>query len=260
MITAEPLLTVLHLGVFVFKFLALSAAALIAVPALAAPNLVVNGGFENTPLGVQQQYVGTQLPGWTLDTSIYKYEDVYDANAATNYTNSYDGGGGPGSDDRRPAASFAGLSPSGGNFLGIDGDPQYGSPLSQTITGLTAGKKYVVKFDWAATQLRNRQGSTTNQWLVSLGGTTQATPVVSVASQAFQGWYSQSFTYTAAAASEVLKFVANGTPAGLPPYALLDGVSLTAAVPEAATWVMMIAGFGLVGFATRRRRTGAVAA
>ena len=237
-------------------FRSLLAVALVtaALPAAAAaPNLVVNGGFENAPLGTEHQYTGTQLPGWTTSTSIYKYSDVYDANASTTYTTSYDGGG-YGSDDRRLPASFAGVSPSGGNFFGVDGDATYGSPLSQTISGLTIGKQYAVTFDWAATQLRNRSGATTNQFLVSLGSDTQATPVVDVASQGFDGWYKASFTYTATAGSEVLKFVANGTPSGLPPFALLDGVSLTA-VPEPATWALMLGGLGVVGVAARRRRS-----
>jgi hypothetical protein len=36
-------------------------------------------------------------------------------------------------------------------------------------------------------------------------------------------------------------------------------VSFSAGVPEPASWAMMIAGFGLVGAAARRRRTVAVA-
>lgn len=37
------------------------------------------------------------------------------------------------------------------------------------------------------------------------------------------------------------------------------GTGTFAAVPEPATWAMLISGFGLVGFAARRRRTAAVA-
>jgi len=37
-------------------------------------------------------------------------------------------------------------------------------------------------------------------------------------------------------------------------YALLDRGTLPPGIPEPATWGMMIAGFGLVGFAARRRR------
>ena len=237
-----------------FSSLALATALLTAAGGAGAVNLVSNGGFDNAPLGVEHQYVGTQLPGWTIDPSIYRYVNVYDANAATTYTTSYDGGGGPGSDDRRLAASFGGLSPSGGNFLGLDGDSQYGSPVSQTINGLVVGKSYALTFNWAGTQLRNRTGPTTEQFIVSLGSQTFSTPVINVASQGFTGWYTQTFTYTATAADEVLKFVANGTPSGLPPFALLDGVSL-AAVPEPAAWALMVAGFGLVGVAARRRTT-----
>jgi hypothetical protein len=40
----------------------------------------------------------------------------------------------------------------------------------------------------------------------------------------------------------------------MPPTAFLDGVSLTAAVPEPATWGMMIIGLGAMGVAARRRR------
>ena len=63
-----------------------------------------------------------------------------------------------------------------------------------------------------------------------------------------------------AAVSDTLTFLAKGTPAGGPPFTLLDGVSLTAAVPEAAPWAMMIAGFGLVGTAARRHRSTTIAA
>ena len=38
-----------------------------------------------------------------------------------------------------------------------------------------------------------------------------------------------------------------------------DNVSFTAAVPEPATWAMMIMGFGMVGFAARRRRSSSTA-
>lgn len=40
--------------------------------------------------------------------------------------------------------------------------------------------------------------------------------------------------------------------------AFIDKVSLTAAVPEPATWAMMIGGFGMLGFAARRRTHSSV--
>lgn len=94
---------------------------------------------------------------------------------------------------------------------------------------------------------------------MTFGGTTQSTAQVFVADQGFSGWFSEAFDFTATSATETLSFLARGGPAGLPPYALLDGVSLTA-VPEPATWGLMIAGFAMVGAAARRRRTNTVAA
>ncbi|QXQ08678.1 PEPxxWA-CTERM sorting domain-containing protein [Sphingosinicellaceae bacterium] len=66
-------------------------------------------------------------------------------------------------------------------------------------------------------------------------------------------------TFTASAVSQVLSFLAVGTPNGAPPISFLDGVSLTAAVPEPATWGLMLVGFGAVGI-TARRRSNVVAA
>jgi hypothetical protein len=47
----------------------------------------------------------------------------------------------------------------------------------------------------------------------------------------------------------------------VPPFALLDGVSFTAAaVPEPATWGMMLIGFAAIGIGARRNRRTAVVA
>ena len=63
----------------------------------------------------------------------------------------------------------------------------------------------------------------------------------------------------AAASCQLLSFLAVGTPANnLPPFALLDGVSLTGA-PEPSTWAMMLVGFGGLGYAALRRRRKALA-
>ena len=39
---------------------------------------------------------------------------------------------------------------------------------------------------------------------------------------------------------------------------LLGGLSLSQAVPEPATWAMMLIGFGAIGFASRRRKSAAL--
>ena len=52
--------------------------------------------------------------------------------------------------------------------------------------------------------------------------------------------------------SDSLRFAATGTSDSY--GGSLDAVSLTAAVPEASTWAMMILGFFGVGFMAYRRR------
>ena len=156
-------------------------------------------------------------------------------------------------------SNFNSLSPNGGNFMGLDGDPAANGPLDQTIGGLTMGQTYELSFYWAGGELSNRTGYTSIQLTGSLGGDPFATtPYLNTATGAnpgsFSGWMLENFTFTANASSELLSFLAVGTPAAnLPPFALLDGVSLTA-VPEPSTWAMMLVGFGGLGYAAYRRR------
>jgi hypothetical protein len=64
-------------------------------------------------------------------------------------------------------------------------------------------------------------------------------------------------TFTASSTSQILSFLAVGTPTGLPPVSLLDGVSLVdstvPAVPEPSSWAMLLAGVGAMGFMLRKR-------
>lgn len=73
----------------------------------------------------------------------------------------------------------------------------------------------------------------------------------------FSGWVP--FTYTAATAGsyELQLGVANFGDSSLSSVAVLDDVSITgeAAVPEPASWAMMVMGFGLAGAILRGRRT-----
>jgi hypothetical protein len=64
-------------------------------------------------------------------------------------------------------------------------------------------------------------------------------------------WELVKMSFTASGSSEVLNFFTLGT--GSPPIALLADVSLIA-VPEPATWAMLMVGFVAVGGAARRAR------
>jgi len=63
----------------------------------------------------------------------------------------------------------------------------------------------------------------------------------------------ESFSYIATSSTEVLSFLAVGTPSGVPPFALLDGVSLNAnTVPEPESYTLL--GIGLLGILSVRRQ------
>jgi len=76
------------------------------------------------------------------------------------------------------------------------------------------------------------------------------------------GWEKQPMTFTATAASDVLQFLAYGTPSGAPPISFLAGVSLQpSSVPEPATLSLMgvgLVGLGAAGHYRHSRRIGRV--
>jgi PEP-CTERM motif len=217
-----------------------------------AANLVTNGSFS-TNTGNGELGFNTSATGWSVPNGSYNF--LYtSAAAAETGANGQDGlvplwGPANGSNNG------LGNSPDGGAFVALDTDFGQGA-LSQTIGGLTIGQKYTVSFDWGAAQQYNFFGSTTESLAVSLGSQTIDTSTVINPSKGFSGWYATSMTFTANATSESLAFLAQGP--GAPPFALLDGVSMTAAVPEPATWAMFLVGFGGIGFMLRNRRKGAV--
>ena len=227
-----------------------------------AANLVSNGGFEIVSNGLGQPDFNTTLSNWKSSDSQGNPYYNFVLNGATADTAGASGvyGGltlwGPGNG----VANGLGPSPDGGNFVAADGAFITG-PLTQTLTGLTSGKTYVVNFYWGAAQQTNFTGPQTEWWEVSLGGgPSQFTSIYANPTAGFSGWFTEHMSFKADGSTQVLSFLAHGTPNGVPPFSLLDGVSVNGGVPEASTWAMMIAGFGLVGAAARRRRQVTVAA
>lgn len=157
------------------------------------------------------------------------------------------------------------VSNQGGNYIASDADRGFGFTVNQTITGLQIGKTYKVSFEWAAAQQRYFLGDTTESWEVYLSDSSNAqivnfqTATLNNPEKGFQAWRDEAFSFTATETSHVLTLFANGGPGGLPPFSLLDNV-VVYDVPEPSTWAMLIAGFGLVGVAARRRRMAALAA
>jgi hypothetical protein len=195
----------------------------------------------------------TDVTGWTSGTNATPfYNFVFGPGAAdttgalTKYNNQLTLWG----SNNGGTVTLPSSSPSGGNYIAADGAFEVG-PLSQQLSGLTIGASYDLNFSWAAGQQSGYDGDTTDRFQVSLGAQTFSTPIVNVPSHGFVNWMSQTFRFTADSETPLLSFLSVGTPTGLPPFALLDGVSLQA-VPEPSSCLVGALMFG--GLALRRQR------
>ena len=218
-----------------------------ASPAQANGLILLNGSFGNIGTATSSFSINnpTALPNWTAFPSGDKILDCLVVSTdVTNLCGPTAFGGG---------MKFwvnPGPSPDGGNFIAIDGDSDYATPIYQMLSGLIVGMKYNVTFYQAAAQQYGFSGATTEQWLVALGSNYQLSTLMHTASHGDVGWMKQAMTFTATATSQALAFLAVGTPNGQPPFVLLDGVTFTEA-PEPQTYALM--GSGLLTFAIARR-------
>ncbi len=242
-----------------------------AAQATAVTQLATNGSFEASSYTVNHEFstrAGTPtvgnppttqgVTGWT-GTGFTLYF-IAGTQAATPAVTEF-------GDNQNYLRTNVALSPDGGNFIAMDGDSLSGTggdgttpggTVSQTIAGLTVGGQYNVSFDWAGAQLQNRTGATTERVGVQFGSAVQTTTVVNNVSGGFTGWMQQTFRFIATSTSQLLTFISYGTPSGLPPLVLLDGVSVVAvaptAVPEPASLAAMVAGLVGLSVLARRRR------
>lgn len=212
-------------------------AAALSVPARATP-IVTNGSFEQSSNGLGYLSSSNTLTGWTVN-STYSF-----LVAGSNSTQLGDGGYG-----NTTLWVGPGASPDGGDFIASDGAFQTGS-ITQTLTGLTVGTVYQIFFYQAAGQQSGFTGATTEWWTVGFGNQSQNSTVMDDASESEVGWMTQSLNFEATSTTEVLSFLAGGTPDGEPPFSLLDGVSATA-IPEPASLATMMG--SLLGLIALRR-------
>jgi hypothetical protein len=232
-------------------------AAVIASVAVAAFTLsahadpiIVNGSFSTTTNGYGEigDNANTNVTGWTTNG----YNFVFNTSNATTGVNGSAGSvalwtPGNGSNNGFTA------SPNGGNFLALDGAFEVGA-VSQNVTGLTVGDQETITFYYAGAQQDGFTGATTEGLTVSFGNDSDPLTTLDNVSHGFTGWQEASVTFTASSTSEVLSFLANGTPNGEPPMTLLDGVSISQSpVPEPGTLTLLGTGILGLGGMVRRR-------
>lgn len=245
-------------------------------------NLVQNGSFETTTATNSYQVNNSNLSGWQITNATgggYTFL-TFPGQAPTNVGAGAEWGTfglwNPGGN------SIPATSPDGGKFIVSDAAFR-NSSIYQTINGLTVGQVYRLSFWQAAGQQVGFTGATKEQWRVSLGGSITyvnsltlangntatasqlSTNAIGIAtggdvrfstmmdnpSQGFQNWQQQQMLFTATATSQLLSFLAIGSPTGQPPFSLLDGVSLVA-VPEPETIGILLFGLLVIAFGQKR--------
>lgn len=191
--------------------------ALVGV-ANAAPNLVVNGGFESPVISPPYALFVTPT-SWTGqgDLVVQGYADAVSSG-------------------------------DGNQWLDLNPGTEAGTGMSQDIT-LTAGTQYKFSFLYDG-----GGGGSTTQIAYSLGSLLSG-KVLTGSMDVYDGtpWrtFSTNFTPTISG-TETLNFMPNGAYSG----GFIDAVQISqvSAVPEPSTYAMMLAGLGLLGFAQRRRK------
>jgi len=148
--------------------------------------------------------------------------------------------------------------PSAGNFNFFNSVPDgvtvaysNGGPISQTLVATAiAGRTYTLTTQFGVRNDLGNPGSI----LLSVGsGSVFATGVAPSSGN----WspFTASYTATAADAGGAITITLN-SPGGQGSF---DAVSLATNVPEPATWALLVIGFGMVGFAARRRQSAVLA-
>lgn len=226
------------------KLLVLAAAVAAAVPATAA-NLVVNGDFSAGNSGFTSTYTyAPSSPTAGLPEGVY----LVDTNAANVHPSWY---------------SFGDHTTGSGQYLIVNGATstvagEGRTAWQQTVAG-SANTKYF--FEAFAANICCNSSLTgpiapSNLTFTVDDGTTETVLSTFMTNPAKPGqWVGLSSSYTSTLGGPLtLRIVNSNLAASGNDFAVDDiNFSTSTTVPEAATWTMLVAGFGLVGAATRRR-------
>ena len=215
---------------------ALAASGVLAISSVASAATIASASFEVPVLGPDaasygpdhnfysnpDQYVSPNVPGFTFDG--------YSGIISNSYVNAL-----PVAPDGTQAA-----------FIQFYVTPPSGS-IGWTVNGFNPGALYTLSFYAAGSAL---DGVGVNPFDITFVGATTAdttsfTPLAGL-------YQYNSLSFTATAASVTIGFIGTGTSGNL--VTGLDDLLITSAVPEPATWAMMLLGFGGIGFMLRNRR------
>lgn len=247
--------------------LSIAAALVAATPALAVTNVIKNGSFETSTIGGSQFGNPPVLANWARSNRPASFQGI-----VIGYNNnfSYANGGAFGENvfaDNSVSQSPDAVGSRAGYFVS---DVATNETLSQ-LTYLSVGN-YRVGFSRFLTQngINNVQNASL---AVTILGTPVTTTNITNASAA-RTWVHQSTVANISLAgfyNTSLVYNSNGFPSKDivvdRVYAVRTNDAATVfvpqttvtAVPEPSTWAMLFAGFGLVGFAARRRRSAVAA-
>ncbi len=207
------------------KKLLLTATVAVCMPASAsAAQLIVNGGFEaptvDDPCCITSP--PTAIPGWTATPDVNVVNGTFSSN--------------PGGTN----LAYEGL-----QYLDLVGQSGMGS-ISQTFNTVI-GQTYDISFAYSHNLFSGTQGATADFSVGDLIGSLSH----SSGSNSDLDWMIFTGSFTATDRSTTLTFtnLTGGPNEGV----LLDAVSVQGAVPEPATWALLILGFGVVGGAMRQR-------
>ena len=200
------------------------AAAVSLVPAAASAQLVQNGGFEDPVISDPccNTVPPDSLPFWVATPNV-------------NVVNgTFNNSGSPGPN----------LAYEGNQYLDLVGQGGTGS-ITQILIPTVVGQGYTLTFAYSHNLFTQIASASASFSIDTLMGTVTH----STGDSTNLDWRIGGGTFTATGAFATLNFtnLTGGVNEGI----FLDAVSLTA-VPEPATWAMMLVGFGVIGFAMRR--------
>lgn len=202
----------------------LATATVIGATPVSAANLITNGDFSTG-----------SLSGWTTTGNV----------------------------GLAPTPFFGFNSPAwGGHFAAFNaGNSSPNGVLSQAIT-TDVGSVYILGFNYGVNYYDAGRGSLGQSIVASVVDTT--TNNILASTTVFDNntaLVTSTLRFTAASGSSVVKFTDVGTNDSYNVDGGIDHVSVTAALPEPASWALMLVGFGSLGGALRfRRRAAAVLA